>query len=75
MLQRAVYQRTIWYTTLQAFHMVPSPEGLVQWRDRWKPIWMTLPEEAKAYLKPLKECAGRCKCRKAKLPCTECSNN
>ena len=51
--------------------IVPSPEGW-GWCDMdgtWKPVWMTLPEAAKACLELLKcgckqECAGRCKCIK-----------
>jgi len=86
---RAVYQSSIWYTSLQAVQMVPSPEGW-GWCDMdgtWKPVWMTHPEAAKVCLELLKcgckqECAGRCKCIKAYLSCTglchcsgECSNN
>jgi len=51
--------------------MVPSPEGW-DWCEMdatWKPVWMTLPEAAKACLELLKcgckqGCTGRCKCRK-----------
>ncbi|XP_068711906.1 uncharacterized protein [Montipora foliosa] len=86
---RAVYQGSIWYTSLQSVQMVPSPEGWgwCEMDGTWKPVWMTPPEAAKACLELLKcGCkqgrAGRCKCRKANLPCTglcqcsgECTNN
>ncbi|KAK2561655.1 hypothetical protein P5673_015007 [Acropora cervicornis] len=86
---RAVYQSSNWYTSLQSVQMVPSPEGWgwCEMDGTWKPVWMTLPEAAKACLELLKcgckqGCTGRCKCRKANLPCTglcpcsgECTNN
>ena len=86
---RAVYQSSIWYTSLQSVQMVPSPEGWgwCKMDGTWKPVWMTLPEAAKACLELLKcgckqGCTGRCQCRKANLPCTglcqcsgECTNN
>ena len=70
---------SIWYTSLQSVEIVPSPEGW-SWCEmdgKWKPVWMTLPETAKACLELLKcgckqGCTGRCKCKKANLPCTGC---
>ncbi|KAK2549911.1 hypothetical protein P5673_029513 [Acropora cervicornis] len=64
---RAVYQSSIWYKSLQSVQMVPSPEGWgwCEMDGTWKPVWMTLPEAAKACLELL-----ICGCKQG---CTEIS--
>uniref|UniRef100_UPI00358E90E1 uncharacterized protein isoform X2 n=1 Tax=Myxine glutinosa TaxID=7769 RepID=UPI00358E90E1 len=84
-IKRVVYQGGIWTTSRQAQPTVPSPEewGWTMQNDHWVPVWMTIPEAAKACKELIKcgckseaGCVSRCKCTKAGLPCTElCSCN
>ena len=60
----------------------PSEWGWVKVsNDMWAPLWMTIPQASqscqellKCGCKSEKDCAGRCKCVKAELPCTALCN-
>lgn len=76
--KRYVYQASIWSCCLKSQQNVPSPEefGWTKIESSWKPKWTTLPEASIACSQLLKcgckmGCAGRCKCVKANLSCTE----
>ena len=78
--RRAVFQENIWTTSLQNIQNVPTPEdwGWRKQENNWKPIWMTLPEAARAcselikcVCKSTRGCSSHCRCTKAGLSCTE----
>ncbi|XP_071477249.1 uncharacterized protein [Diadema antillarum] len=79
-IKRVLYQSGIWTTCRQAQSAVPSPEGWGWTMEdgHWAPVWLTIPEAAKACKELIKcgcraeaGCVSRCKCSKAGLPCTE----
>ena len=78
---RAVYQSGhIWGQMLLKDPPLPSPSewGWIYESEsgHWHPHWTTLPEASKGCQELIKcnckaVCHGRCKCRKANLPCTQ----
>lgn len=88
-VKRACYQSSfIWNKSLLANPAIPSP-GDWGWqlvKDKWSPVWMTIPQASTVCTELLKcgckkGCSGNCKCAKAFMKCTalcycegECGN-
>ena len=80
---RALYQSSIWATSLQNQQNAPLPDryGWQIMNSVWVQVWTLLPEVAKASRELLKcgcravpLCSRKCRCRKAGLPCTVYAN-
>ncbi|XP_071792576.1 uncharacterized protein [Asterias amurensis] len=76
---RALYQASIWTTSLKSEQRAPLPEGYgwTKVASDWKPVWSLIPEAASVCRELLKcgcqthpQCSRNCKCRKAGLSCT-----
>lgn len=83
-VKRVILQAGIWSASRQAHVTIPSPEefGWSLHAGQWEPLWMTLPEAAKACTQLIKcGCKSErgcriCKCIKSGLNCTDlCSCN
>ena len=81
--KRAVFQCSIWVTSQDTIQNVPTPEGWgwTKQDDAWSPVWITIPEAARACnelikcgCKSKRGCTSRCKCNKAGLACTDLCN-
>jgi hypothetical protein len=59
-VRRAVHQSSIWTTSRLILKTVPSPDrwGWMKDNESWTPVWMTIPEAARAWSELIK-----CGCR------------
>ena len=76
--KRAIFQGGhMWGQTLLPQPTLPSPSdwGWSKNKDKWTPLWTTLPQAKDTCYELIRcgcksVCRGRCKCKKANLACT-----